>query len=917
MPPFIGRSTELRILRSAMDALASKPGRTRAVVLTGEPGVGKSRLLAEADIYAAGGHLVSLAGFEPERHVPLAAAQVLVRQVLTDPEVMRRDPLALFEAVHRGAGAAGITVLVVDDLQWVDERSLGLLHYLVRGALVDTQPLALIVASRPDPGSASFVEALRRLLADALTELVLGPLPEDEARAMAEGLAPGAGALAIAARAGGSPFWIEVLAGSGGDDREAFRLVEDRLGRLAGEDVELLALLALTGRPVPVLEAGEVLGWEPSRVLHALDRLVRAGVARAGLDGAAVSHDLIREAAASRLGDITRRRLHRALADSLERTANEDVGLLRQALEHRQAAGDRPAGLALRLATSPGRRLLGAPGLSDLFAIADQMPASAPLALDLSRALARLSSELGEHLRALEGWRRIVELDPDPSSRGAAAVAGARAAYVLEDLSQARDLLRTAHDCLARVPDVALAVKLDAVDASLLRWLEHQPARARLLEKRGLEAGRALASDRGLQAMGARERGAYLEAVRAAHGGAMQDNQHNTMLSLAEEMRHVAAGVDEASPLEADTLVGVAQMMLGLTLDAEKTFRAIWEESGRRSLPEVQLESGHFLATTLIYLGRLDAARTVAEATTAMARRVGEHLRFAIRIGTPLAVLEVLSGEWRAGLRMLEDDVSATSDPHPRIATRLEAAIWRARIEGPAAASHVKHLVTEVRRDARAARCRRCDDVARVVSAEALALVGADSTARRFLDRWDGHPPPALNLWDRIHAGRARARLSATPASLTAVSGLAEEAERSGWPIEQAWTLIVLADSLGPDNRPAAVAALRQARELADAAGAVTISSLAAQRARALGVRTWRRSAARRSGPGAELSRREREIADHIATGESNAQIADALFLSRRTVDRHVENILRKLVLPNRVAVAAWVRDGGTAIPNG
>ncbi|QEO16072.1 response regulator transcription factor [Agromyces intestinalis] len=61
----------------------------------------------------------------------------------------------------------------------------------------------------------------------------------------------------------------------------------------------------------------------------------------------------------------------------------------------------------------------------------------------------------------------------------------------------------------------------------------------------------------------------------------------------------------------------------------------------------------------------------------------------------------------------------------------------------------------------------------------------------------------------------------------------------------------------------------------------------------------------------APLSPRETEVARHIADGASNRAIADALYLSERTVEQHVRSILRKLELPNRAAVAAWVTRAG------
>jgi DNA-binding NarL/FixJ family response regulator len=84
--------------------------------------------------------------------------------------------------------------------------------------------------------------------------------------------------------------------------------------------------------------------------------------------------------------------------------------------------------------------------------------------------------------------------------------------------------------------------------------------------------------------------------------------------------------------------------------------------------------------------------------------------------------------------------------------------------------------------------------------------------------------------------------------------------------------------------------------------GAVTVRELAKQRLRALGVRTWRRG----SG-GGMLTEREQVIARLIAAGASNPEIADRLYLSRKTVERHVSNVLRKAGVRNRAELAARV----------
>jgi len=99
--------------------------------------------------------------------------------------------------------------------------------------------------------------------------------------------------------------------------------------------------------------------------------------------------------------------------------------------------------------------------------------------------------------------------------------------------------------------------------------------------------------------------------------------------------------------------------------------------------------------------------------------------------------------------------------------------------------------------------------------------------------------------------------------------------------------------------------------------GALSEQRLAVQQLRALGVRTWRRGrpGEGRTGQEGALSTRERQIAELVAAGASNPEIAEALFLSRKTVERHVTNILAKLGARNRVELAARLppEDGGGA----
>ena len=104
----------------------------------------------------------------------------------------------------------------------------------------------------------------------------------------------------------------------------------------------------------------------------------------------------------------------------------------------------------------------------------------------------------------------------------------------------------------------------------------------------------------------------------------------------------------------------------------------------------------------------------------------------------------------------------------------------------------------------------------------------------------------------------------------------------------------------------AAADALREAAADAEALGAISLEQLAEKELRSLGVRTWRRGAATdAAGALSGLTKREREVAQLVAGGATNPEIAAQLYLSRKTVERHVSNVLAKLGVRNRTELAA------------
>ena len=177
---FVGRADEVAAIRELV-AGCRRERRTGALILVGEPGMGKSRLLEEAQRTLDGEVTYRFAGYEPEASVPLAAASPLLRRLaatsedrtfhgLLDPgaEVGGLDAIRIFESVHRQLARQRSAVLFIDDLQWVDPLSLALCHFLVRATAGSGRGFALVVASRPSPVTDRFVASLATVIGDGV-----------------------------------------------------------------------------------------------------------------------------------------------------------------------------------------------------------------------------------------------------------------------------------------------------------------------------------------------------------------------------------------------------------------------------------------------------------------------------------------------------------------------------------------------------------------------------------------------------------------------------------------------------------------------------------------------------------------------------------------------------------------------------
>jgi DNA-binding CsgD family transcriptional regulator len=921
---FVGREIELKAIadlgRSVGDA-----GRVLAVLVTGEPGIGKSRLLLEGRRRLGRLRQIQVVGYEPERQVPLAAARGLLQDLDALPSDQggwtHAEPIRIFEAAYRGVEAAGPTLLVMDDIQWVDDQSLALCHYLLRASARPAGSLVVLAAGRPGEAMVRFGTSILTVLGASgrVESIDLQPLAQHEGVQLVTELWADVGAQAsvLWQRAAGSPYWLEVLARARGAEGSGDRL-RRRAASMDRDASDLAAILAAAGRPETPTRLAQVARWNEDRTARAIDRLVDAGVVVASSGIVRFSHDLLRAALAAEVAPDTRRAIHARWAALLEGSAldNDDVAILRAALEHRVAAGIDAIDLAVRVAGSPRRRWLGDEGLAFLVAVADAGSSDSRTGLELEQRIATLAAEIGAHAVALQRWSGLADDHPDPGARIDAMIGAGRAAAELRRTDETRSWIERARACQ---PNEVQAVELAALDGHASIWLEHRGDAGWAIAFRAADGGRRLpATAGGIERLDARSRRAHIGALEVAFEAAIQSDAYVDVVRLADELIAASRGADDATHLQALYLAGVAQDTAGAIRAAGRRFRQVWTESRRLFLPSIAVDAGFNLVQKLLQLGELDAAQGILDETRDLVRRIGDFGRFRARTRMTPWEIAFLRGLRREAIDGLLTGLAAQPDPHHRIAFHQALAVWQARLDGPSAAAEVADHIEAGRGHAVEARCSRCRLGLEIAAAEALARSGDSDAARLTLASWDIERPdpiPGDRVWRRWVDGLIADAEGRTSDAIGHLDAAASEADALEMRLDAELIRLDRARATVRVDRGAAAEALREVAARASAMGATAYARLADRGLRELGVRTWRRGARQPDTGKDRLSTRELEVARLVATGATNPEIAAALFLSRKTVERHVSNVLAKLDVRNRAELAgrfvAPTNEGG------
>ena len=399
--PLVGRSAERDQIAAAVAAAVA--GHSRDFLwITGEPGIGKTRLLEEVadQVHAANGTVLAGRAYEAEMVRPFGPWIDALRSVtltLTDespradlapllPElganVPGGDRHRLFEAVvhvlDRLTSLGRPVGLILDDVQWFDEASVGLLHFVAR-ALAGSRVLVACGARSTQANDNRAVGGLTRgLRGDGrLRHLALEPLDAAAIGELVKGIGGDVDVKRVVAESEGNAlFAIEIaraLARGGTAFTETVEgLIIDRLTQLSERARDLVPWAAALGRSFSPEILRVVSGLAPAELVAAMEDLERRGIIRASASSTAAydfTHDLIRQAAYRQLSDPRRRVVHLQLARVLSALPDSEAALAGDVAHHAALGGDDEQ--AARASVVAGERSLRMFAYAEAYALAE------------------------------------------------------------------------------------------------------------------------------------------------------------------------------------------------------------------------------------------------------------------------------------------------------------------------------------------------------------------------------------------------------------------------------------------------------------------------------------------------------------------------------------------------------------------
>jgi DNA-binding CsgD family transcriptional regulator len=911
--PGEGKTTLLTAARALAEEHGLRVCRARGSELECDFAFGVVRQLLESEIMA----------LEPQAQATLfdgaagLARSVFGLQADSPPE----SPFVLLHGLYwmlAALAANGPLLLAVDDLHWADETSLGLLAYL-RGR-IDDLPILVVLATRgPEPDEGPLATLARD---PGIATLSVGPLGEESAAMLIEHAfetPPDPLFTAACQRVtAGNPFAIcELLgelrrAGAAPDPATAATLDEHapaglersvlaRLGRL---DVEALAVahaLAVLEDGAPLRQVAAFSDLDLDRVAGAVDALVGVGILEEGTALHFV-HPLLRIAVYESISARRRARLHAAAARLLAAEHADPQAIAAQLL-HADPAGD-PVSVEHLRAAARAALERGAPGIAvtHLRRALAEPPANrerATVLAELGRAeLVVRDPAAGIHLQA------ALDLTRAPLARALLALDLSEICLYAGEHARLFELLELALQAAAgRDGDLVLSIERRrltmAIAANLAVGVADRPTRARLIELAAEDRPAArpirivLATYISMDCAPAT---ATLPLLRAG----LQDGHF-----LAAETADAPEAVHAAIVLISyDELAQAIELTSAMLADAARRGSVLGFIHGATFRALAHLRAGALVEAEA---DALDALRLLGE------QPVGEQaLEFIVPFPTSyLSAVLRERGHYERAAALL-DGVSLPLAVNGRIAmleTRARLRAQRGDAEGAIGDLEMVGALPESVR-------LRHPGYQRWRSQLALALPAGERARARAL--------AASELADARQTGVSSAIGVALAASATLAPAAAERAtlweqavtslEGSPARLELARALVGQGSELRRSGKRAqARQPLRRALELASRCGAEPLATVAAEELRAADGRPRRPWL---SGVDA-LTPSELRVARQAAAGHSNREIAQALFVTTKTVEMHLSNAYRKLGIDSREKLPSALGADGVSPAGG